>query len=256
MMNKTFMLILSFTLIVSFSLYLDRAAYANTLEQGEIINGVNFRTNPSVTANTIRLLRKGEVVQIVKKTNAFWYHVKDGNGRVGFVSANPKYIRLVPGGAAAAKQPVGTVQYNNGQAVIAAGMKNIGTQYEFGSNRNSTATFDCSDFVRRAYIDGIGLRLPADSRSQGAYVKEKGNIKSDWRHLQPGDIMFFMAYQGSKESDYSGIDKNNERITHNGIYIGDGKILHTYSKKSGGVRIDSIQGSGWEKRFLFGGSPL
>jgi hypothetical protein len=53
-----------------------------------------------------------------------------------------------------------------------------------------------------------------------------------------------------------GVDKLSERITHDGIYLGDGKILQTYSKDSGGVRIDSIEGTHWEKRFLFGGSPL
>lgn len=68
--------------------------------------------------------------------------------------------------------------------------------------------------------------------------------------------MFFMSYRGNKASDYQGINRNTARITHNGIYLGNGKILQTYSKKSGGVRIDTIEGTQWEKRFLFGGSVL
>ncbi|MNP51573.1 hypothetical protein D3C76_1459050 [compost metagenome] len=68
--------------------------------------------------------------------------------------------------------------------------------------------------------------------------------------------MFFMSYKGSKASDYRGINKSTARITHNGIYLGNGKILQTYSKESGGVRIDKIEGTQWEKRFLFGGSVL
>ncbi|MGG6310624.1 hypothetical protein [Paenibacillus macerans] len=39
-------------------------------------------------------------------------------------------------------------------------------------------------------------------------------------------------------------------------YLGNGKILQTYSKESGGVRIDNIEGTQWEKRFFFGGSVL
>lgn len=68
--------------------------------------------------------------------------------------------------------------------------------------------------------------------------------------------MFFMSYRGSKASDYAGVNKNTARITHDGIYLGNGKVLQTYSKESGGVRIDIIEGTQWDKRFLFGGSVL
>ncbi|CAM3551221.1 MULTISPECIES: C40 family peptidase [Paenibacillaceae] len=141
-------------------------------------------------------------------------------------------------------------------SVISSGKKYLGTPYEFGSSRSNTRTFDCSDFVRQAYLEGAKIKLPADSRKQGDYVKKNGTVTTDWRKLKPGDIMFFMSYKGSKDSNYRGIDKSKERITHNGIYLGNGKILHTYSKKSGGVRIDTIEGKQWEKRFLFGGSIL
>ncbi|MNJ57643.1 hypothetical protein D3C77_532410 [compost metagenome] len=64
-----------------------------------------------------------------------------------------------------------------------------------------------------------------------------------------------MSYKGSSAAAYKGINKNSQRITHVAMYIGDGKLLHTYSVKSGGVRIDQFDGS-WEHRFLFGGSVL
>ena len=47
--------------------------------------------------------------------------------------------------------------------------------------------------------------------------------------------------------------KTQERVTHVGIYLGNGKVLHTYSPESGGVRIDSFEGTAWEYRFLMGG---
>ncbi|WP_410512425.1 NlpC/P60 family protein [Paenibacillus sp. BR2-3] len=140
--------------------------------------------------------------------------------------------------------------------VITAGKKYLGTPYEFGSSRTNTKTFDCSDFVRQAYLDGAGIKLPANSRTQGAYIKANGTYTTNWKNLKPGDIMFFMSYRGSKDSNYKGINKSTTRITHNGIYLGNGKILQTYSIKSGGVRIDNIEGTQWEKRFLFGGSIL
>jgi cell wall-associated NlpC family hydrolase len=99
-------------------------------------------------------------------------------------------------------------------------------------------------------------RLPGDSRSQGAYVKRIGKTTTNWRNLKPGDIIFFMNYRGTSKSSYAGVDKSRQRITHVGIYLGNGKVLHTYSNKAGGVTISNIAGTHWEYRFLFGGSAL
>lgn len=140
--------------------------------------------------------------------------------------------------------------------VINAGKKYLGTPYEFGSNRTTTRTFDCSDFVRQAYKEGAGITLPSNSRTQADYVKKIGKTTTNWKQLNPGDIMFFMSYKGNDRSNYANINKAKQRITHNGIYLGNGKILHTYSNESGGVRIDSIEDKHWEYRFIFGGSAL
>ncbi|GJM72579.1 hypothetical protein HMSSN036_47950 [Paenibacillus macerans] len=64
-----------------------------------------------------------------------------------------------------------------------------------------------------------------------------------------------MSYKGSKASDYAGIDKQSQRITHVAMYLGNGQLLHTYSTKSGGVKVDQLDGA-WVHRFMFGGSVL
>jgi peptidoglycan DL-endopeptidase CwlO len=142
------------------------------------------------------------------------------------------------------------------QKVIAAGKRYLGTPYEFGSSRSNTRTFDCSDFTRQAFLDGARIRIPSDSRSQADYVKRIGKTSRYWSKLKPGDLMFFMSYKGFKPSAYYGINKSKQRITHVGIYLGNGKILHTYSKESGGVKISSIDNTHWEYRFIFGGSAI
>ncbi|RXT07958.1 C40 family peptidase [Ammoniphilus sp. CFH 90114] len=144
-------------------------------------------------------------------------------------------------------------QATTGQKIIQAGMKYIGTPYEFGSDRTSKRTFDCSDFTRRAYLD-VGIRIPSNSRTQAEHVRNLGKTSTKWQNLKPGDLMFFMSYRGVNASSYAGLNKFNQRITHVAIYLGNGKILHTYSNQSGGVRIDSISGRHWEHRFIFGGS--
>lgn len=228
----------------------------------KIVNSVNFREKPALSGDRIRYLRKGEIVTVLDKINAYWYKVKDRNGTVGYVSSNSKYISTAgsSGSGSSSGSSSGSGSGDNvsaqAQKVISAGKKYMGTPYEFNSSRSNTSTFDCSDFVRQAFLDGIGKRLPADSRAQGTYVKNNSNTTTNWKRLKPGDLMFFMAYKGPKASSYEGINKSSQRISHVAIYLGDGKILHTYSTTSGGVRIDSIDGRHWESRFIFGGSAI
>lgn len=241
------------------SQYINTNSTAPSSTTGTIIKSVSFRTGPSTSNSRIRYLQKNEKVTVLEQVNAYWYKVKDANGRSGYVSASNQYIRI-NGGSMPAPPPQPTnpsvPATVKAQKVIDAGMKYLGTPYEYGSSRSNTSTFDCSDFVRQAFLDGIGLKLPADSRQQGDYVKKIGKTSTNWRNLKPGDIMFFMSYKGSGKSKYTNINKQAQRITHDAIYLGNGKILHTYSKESGGVRVDTIEGKHWEYRFIFGGSAF
>ncbi len=144
------------------------------------------------------------------------------------------------------------------ESIIEAGLSYLGTPYEFGSSRSNTTTFDCSDFVRQVFLDGIDITLPSDSRKQGAYVRElhSEHVITQWRELERGDLMFFMSYKGSSPSDYTNIDWSTERITHVGIYLGNDEILHTFSEESGGVKINKMTEGKWNERFLFGGSAI
>lgn len=216
-----------------------------------VVSSVAFRTAPDTTASRIRYLQSGEKLLIISKTNDYWYKVQDSKGVTGYVSTSSKYITSAFVEPYKKLDPAVAVQQ-----VIDAGMRYLGTPYEFGSSRSDTSTFDCSDFVRQAFMDGIGQQLPGDSRSQWSYVSAVGKVTTDWHQLKRGDLMFFMSYKGSSASSYAGIDKSKETITHVGIYLGNGQVLHTYSQASGGVRIDSIAGTAWEFRFLQGGSTF
>ncbi|MEK3911629.1 C40 family peptidase [Paenibacillus sp. FSL H7-0331] len=222
-----------------------------------IVSSVNFRTGASTDSSSIRFLKAGETVKILSKVNDYWYKVSDSNGVTGYVSTNSQYIKPSTSGGSS-----GGSGGNNGgntsntiNSVIKAGKSYLGTPYEYGSDRSNTNTFDCSDFVRQAFKDGANITLPSDSRQQGDYVRKIGKTTTNWSNLKVGDLMFFMDYKGTSKSAYPS-NTANQRITHVGIYLGDGKILHTYSKESGGVRIDTIDNRHWEYRFIFGGSAL
>lgn len=170
-------------------------------------------------------------------------------GGGGSAPAAPSSAAFTDAGAGSASPDV--------EALIAAGMKYLGTPYEYGSSRLDTSTFDCSDFVRQAFMDGLNMTLPADSRSQGQYVRDKGGVIYDWHQLKRGDLLFFGDYAGNKPADYSGIDPDKAFISHVAIYLGDGNLLHTFSKASGGVKVtENIEDTHWDYRFLYGGSAL
>jgi cell wall-associated NlpC family hydrolase len=225
--------------------------YIKITSNAVVVNSVNLRPQPTTSSTRIRLLARGEKLLVLEKMNAYWYRAVDANGTMGYVSTSATYLRTdfsVTGLILPLSEQI--------ENVIQAGMKYLGTPYEFGSSRYDTSTFDCSDFVKQAFREGAGVTLPGDSRAQGDYVKNNGPVTTDWHQLKRGDLMFFMSYAGSRPSDYASIDKSTQTITHVGIYLGDGQILQTYSVASGGVRIDTVAGSQWENRFLFGGSVL
>lgn len=223
-----------------------------------VVKSVSFRTGPSTSGDRIRYLQRDEKITITKVLNSYWYAATDSKGVSGYVSSQDQYIR-VTGELPRVVKPVETAGPASSQqveSIIAAGMKYLGTPYEYSSDRSTTTTFDCSDFVRQAFKDALNIVLPADSRQQGTYVMDKNNVTTNWESLKRGDLMFFMSYKGTKEAIYSGKSSFSERITHVGIYLGDGQVLHTYSNDSGGVRINTIGDNHWEYRFLYGGSAL
>ncbi len=243
--------------------------YIEVISNATIVSSVSFRKGAGTDAARIRYMSKGESVLVISQPNKYWFEVRDSRGVTGYISSNARYILTSAGvtvPASGGSDGNGGTQSGDSintssqaaaiENIIAAGMKYVGTPYEFGSDRNTTTTFDCSDFVRTAFREGASVTLPSDSRQQGTFVKSKGGVVTDWHQLKRGDLMFFMAYKGSQASDYSAVNKTTATITHVGIYLGNGQVLHTYSTASGGVRTSDIANTHWDYRFLFGGSAL
>jgi len=103
-----------------------------------------------------------------------------------------------------------------------------GTPYRFGGN--SSRALDCSAFVQKVFRAN-GIELPRDSRSQAKY-----GYKVSLSELKPGDLLFFKTYR--------------QDVSHVGIYIGNGKMIHA-ARRGGGVKISSIHDPYYRHRFLF-----
>ncbi|MCW8278066.1 C40 family peptidase [Pseudomonas sp. PCH199] len=117
-------------------------------------------------------------------------------------------------------------------SILERGMSLIGTRYRFGGT--SEAGFDCSGFIGYLFREEAGMNLPRSTREMinvDAPLVSRGKLK-------PGDLLFF-ATNGRRG-----------RVSHAGIYLGDNQFIHSSSRKSGGVRIDSLGDSYWSKSFI------
>jgi hypothetical protein len=115
--------------------------------------------------------------------------------------------------------------------VVQSAMDLMGSPYVWGGT--DANGFDCSGLIQYAF-GRHGVSLPRTSRDQATSGNE---VTRDPGALLPGDILTF-AEQGS-------------RITHVGLYVGDGQFIHSSSR---GVRVsrlrpDDPDGAYWWRRW-------
>lgn len=215
-----------------------------TSEAQQAGNGIDRRLVDTRVTNGDLLLRQGDAGLEFASSNAA------ANG-TGGVRALGEPVKAYPNPAIA--------PYQGGYAenVVSAAAMYFGTPYEYGSDRADPSTFDCSDFTRWAFLSALGMDLPKDSRSQARYVEAfSGRSYRDIGQARRGDLLFFVGYRGSNPESYPEAEKTIDRISHTGIYLGNGKMIHTASVRTGGVRIDDVFGNHLQWRFVLGGSVL
>jgi cell wall-associated NlpC family hydrolase len=115
------------------------------------------------------------------------------------------------------------------KALIAMAMKLRDIRYVRGGRDPSTG-FDCSGFVRYVFAHAVGMQLPNNSASQFL-----AGLKIKRADMKPGDLVFFHTH-------------GKRRISHVGIYISDGRFIHSPTTGKS-VEISSLDSGYWAKRF-------
>jgi cell wall-associated NlpC family hydrolase len=111
--------------------------------------------------------------------------------------------------------------------LVATAKNLIGTKYRSGGTTKEG--FDCSGFVGYVY-EGLGISLPRSSSGMHAT-----GSKVDKADLISGDLVFF--------------NTSGKGVSHVGIYIGDGKFIHSSTSK--GVKIDKLNDAHyWGERYV------
>jgi hypothetical protein len=113
----------------------------------------------------------------------------------------------------------------------------LGAKYRFSAKPYSRnyRYFDCSSFTRYVY-GKYGVQLPRTARAQA-----KRGISVSRKNLRRGDLLFFYV---------PGRFKSNRTVGHVGIYIGNGKMIHSSPQPKNGVQISNINNRYWKKTFL------
>ena len=114
--------------------------------------------------------------------------------------------------------------------LVLTAMNFLGVPYRRGGNSPEHG-FDCSGFTRHIFENSLGLVLPRRADQQ---AHDAGLLKVTRDELKPGDLVFFNTMRRA--------------FSHVGIYVGDGKFIH--SPRSGGqVRVEDMREAYWAKRF-------
>ena len=114
--------------------------------------------------------------------------------------------------------------------MVLTAMNFLGVPYRRGGS-SADHGFDCSGFTRHVFEMSVGLVLP---RRVDEQATAPGLIKVKREELKPGDLVFFNTLKRT--------------FSHVGIYVGDGKFIH--SPRSGGeVRVEDMRFVYWAKRF-------
>lgn len=152
----------------------------------------------------------------------------------GGPSRPPQPERLPPASTAARLPPEPPTTITGGAAdVVHTALDVLGTPYQWGGTAQNG--FDCSGLIQYAY-GRHGIRLPRISRDQAHAGTE---IPPVLEALQPGDILVFSATAGAG-------------VTHVGMYVGEGKFIHS---STSGVRLSRLDlndpdGAYWIPRWV------
>jgi cell wall-associated NlpC family hydrolase len=153
-----------------------------------------------------------EVISTKVDEEGRWLQVKLVNGQTAYVeqgnvSANVSALTI--------------------DEIIQLARRFLGITYTWGGV--STRGYDCSGFTQML-VRQRGVFMPRDADVQAGW---SGVMPVERKDLQPGDLLFFGG--------------SPAKITHTGMYIGNGEFIHDTTHSHPGVQISKLDDMPWTK---------
>ena len=114
--------------------------------------------------------------------------------------------------------------------MIALSRRFLGLPYTWGGT--SSFGYDCSGFTQMLQRRR-GVSMPRDAHDQAAW---DGVVAVPRDALKPGDLLFF--------------GPTLEKITHTGVYIGEGEFIHATTHEKPVIQISKLSDPHWTKVFI------
>ena len=176
---------------------------------------LRVREKASEDSAILSLVGEGEDL-VVEDTKDGWYKVEVDDQK-GYISGD--YVEVtekLPTASTVKELEYGEGYTDSRVSLVQFALQFVGNRYVWGGT-SLTNGIDCSGFTMQVYAR-YGVGLPHHAASQPAY----GNRISA-SEAKPGDLFFY----GSGSS-----------ISHVGIYIGNGQIVHASNARTG-IKISS-----------------
>lgn len=210
--------------------------FEGTSYTGYVKESVNVRDKDSMDSSIISILEKGTKVSGIK--GKYWLKISEGK----YISVNYIQDNKVDSNQArnaevkdsftkkSKSNKVRTNEGGSGSAVAQAAYNYLGERYVWGSARPGVG-FDCSGLTSYLYnkVCGISLYRNSAAQSNNGYPVTRKNLKQ-------GDLLFFST-------------NGSGSISHVGIYVGNGKMIHA-STPSTGVIISDIDSNYYSSTFV------
>ncbi|MBR2477099.1 MAG: C40 family peptidase [Clostridia bacterium] len=195
--RKTVKLVAALVVMIMMVSSVSGSVFAAEYTGVTMANVLNVRSEPNTDCTVVGQYIYGTIVDIVGVEGA-WYKIKY-NGVDAYLISD--YVKLIDPSEASRY----AVERTRAQRLLDIARQYIGTPYRYGGM--SPSGFDCSGFTKYCYSQ-MGINLNRTAASQTAHGTP---VSKD--QLLPGDLVFFVT--------------NGYNISHVGIYVGDGMMIHS-----------------------------